>query len=110
MTDFVEALEAELRRAAERRARGAGRPWRSRRPPRLLPAAAIVVALGIGLALVLAVRPDSEERTPPAATIKTATPPPDPPRPAAPKRLVPSPGPALPRPADVSRGARHSKL
>ena len=71
MTDFVKALENELRRAAERKARGAGRPWRSWRPSRLLPAAAIAVALGIGLAVVLAVRPAGEDAGKPGRTAVT---------------------------------------
>lgn len=102
MTDFVEALESELRRAAERRARGRGRAWRTWRPSRLLPTAAIAVALGIGLAVVLAVRPAGEDAGKPVHTAVTGqkgTAPAD--RPAAP--------PAGSIPADVSPGARHSK-
>jgi hypothetical protein len=80
MNDFVDALEVELQRAAKRRA--AGRRARVRLPRALLPAAAAIVALGIGLALVLAVRPAGE----PATTL-----------------------PARHIPAAVSPGARHSK-
>ena len=104
MTDFVDALERELRRAAERRAsgaaerrargaaerraRGGARPQASwPRPRRLLPAAAAAVALAIGLALVLAVRPAGNDRERPATM----------------------PPPAGTTPADVSPGARHSK-
>jgi hypothetical protein len=93
MTDFVDALEAELRRAAQRKGQGHRTRWPRWRAPRLLPAAAVVAALGIGLALVLAVRPAGEER--PGAVER--------PRPTA------TTPPATPIPADVSPGARHSK-
>jgi hypothetical protein len=106
MTDFVEALENELRRAAERKARGAGRPWRTWRPSHLLPVAAIAVALGIGLAIVLAVRPAGDEAGKPGRTAVT-TPPKDR------TRIAPAHGRAVPpagsTPADVSPGARRSK-
>jgi len=134
MTDFVDALESELRRAAERRARGDGGAWRGWRPSRLLPAAAIAIALGIGLAVVLAVRPTREDagapgpsgpavstvpsvtgtppRTVPGATVPPAVGPAPPSattdatRPADGAAAPPA---ASPIPADVSPGARHSK-
>jgi hypothetical protein len=90
MNDFVDALEVELHGAARRRA--AGRRVRVRRPRALLPAAAAIVALGIGLALVLAVRPAGEEAPPQRQPVTTAT--------------TPS---AAQNPADVSPGARHGK-
>lgn len=102
MTDFVEALESELRRAAERRARGRGRLWRSWRPARLLPAAAVAIALGIGLAVVFAVRPAGEHAGRPARPAVTGR------KGAAPADRPPAP-PAGTIPADVSPGARHSK-
>jgi hypothetical protein len=87
VTDFVDALQAELRRAAERRARGG--VARRLVLPRVLPGALAAAALAIGLALVLVVRPAGEERRGPAGATTTA--------------------PAASIPADVSPGALRSK-
>jgi hypothetical protein len=90
MSDFVDALETELRRAAQQRA-AVGPPrivWP--RPRGVLAAGLAALALAMGLSVVVLVRPADEDHERPAATT--------PARPAA-----------APLPADVSPGARRSK-